>query len=699
MELKNLPELLSPAGSPDALYAAIDAGADAVYLGAKGFNARMNAANFTDADLSLGIARAHRFGVKVYATLNTLVHDREIPAFLDTARALFDAGIDGAIVADLGAMALLSRALPTLPLHASTQASVHSLDGLRAMVALGASRVVPARELSLENIRTLTERGEAEVEVFVHGALCVSYSGQCLFSSLVGGRSGNRGECAQPCRLPYNGGYPLSLRDLSLASHIPALIDLGVSSLKIEGRMKSAAYVYGVTSIYRRLLDERRSARADEIAHLSSLFSRDGFTDGYFVGRTAHGMTGTRSAAAKEATRALPPPPPFSRKIPLSASLTVLAGQRATLTLSLPNGKSVTAQGDIPAPAKNAPLTEDALRARIAKLGGTDYTLAEGACKITLDNGLFLTPAAINALRRAATEALDQQQNAPVRRRRTAPPEIASPQASVASAMPGVSLAPNASAIPAAPADRASKAPPRRIAVCREEGQARAATDAGIELVFLSLDAYLAAKKPPAGVALPPVIHDHERACVFERVKEARARGAAVALCTNIGQILPVLALGLRVVCDLRLNVYNKESAAVLREMGAELILPSPELSLPQLRDLGLSVATVYGRLPLMLTERCFIRENFGCDSCSKTAFTDRRGARFPILREQGHRNLIVNSRPTYMGDRKEALAQAGIACEHFLFTNESERECRELLSLYEKGLPFPAECRRIGRS
>lgn len=698
MQSKKLPELLAPAGSPDALYAAIDAGADAVYLGAKGFNARMNAANFTDADLSLGIARAHRFGVKVYATLNTLVHDRELPAFLDTARALFDAGIDGAIVADLGAMALLARELPTLPLHASTQASVHSADGLRAMVALGASRVVPARELSRENIRILTERGEAEVEVFVHGALCVSYSGQCLFSSLVGGRSGNRGECAQPCRLPYNGGYPLSLRDLSLASHIPALIDLGVSSLKIEGRMKSASYVHGVTSVYRRLLDERRSARADEIAYLSDLFSRDGFTDGYFVGRTAHGMIGTRTESAKEKTRALPPPPPFSRKIPLSGAIRVRANEPSRLTLSLPSGESATAEGDIPAEAKTAPLTKESLYARIAKLGGTDYSLAADACQITLDNGLFLTPAAINALRRAAVEALDQKQNAPVRTNRTAPNIPAAIATPTAINPPATINTPTAAAAPTPPA--APAAPEiRRIADCRTSEQAAVATEAGFPLVFLPLAEWLATPEKTNGVSLPPVIHDHERARVYECARAAREGGAVHALCRNIGQILPMAALGFRVVGDLRLNVYNKESAAVLREMGVELLLPSPELSLAQLRDLGLGVATVYGRLPLMLTERCFTRENFGCNACSKAAFTDRRGARFPLLREDEHRNLIVNSRPTYMGDRKAALAQAGIRCEHFLFTTESEKECREVLSLYEKALPFPTACRRIGRS
>lgn len=679
MELKKLPELLAPAGSPDALYAAIDAGADAVYLGARGFNARMNAANFSDDELAAGIIRAHRFGVKVYATLNTLVHDRELPAFLATARALYDAGVDGVIVADLGAMAALARELPDLPVHASTQASVHSLDGALAMAALGCTRVVPARELSLTDIRTLTTHAPLEIEVFVHGALCVCYSGQCLFSSLVGGRSGNRGECAQPCRLPYNGGYPLSLRDLSLASHIPALIDAGISSLKIEGRMKSAAYVYGVTGVYRRLLDERRAATREEEQYLSELFSRGGFTDGYFTGKIARGMVGVRSDADKEKSRALPPPPPFSRKIPLTASLCVRAGEASKLTFIAPDGRVGSAVGDAPDEARSIPLSREGLYERIAKLGGTDYTLKAQDCDVTLDGGLFLTPASLNALRRAAIEDLDAKDES----RKKAGAADASPRPIHAEKV-------NVDA---------PLLYPREIAVCHTEEQARAAQNAGVELVFLPLHAYLSAGEARFGVSMPPVVHDHERARVMADLARARELGASVALATNVGQIAPLREMGFTVVGDLRLNVYNRKSAALLRDMGVSLIIPSPELSLPQLRDLGVGAATVYGRLPLMLTERCFVKENFGCDACEKAAFTDRRGARFPVLREAEHRNLIVNSIPTYMGDRKEDLDRAGIKTAHFFFSVESGREVEGVLAAYRAGAALGMPVRRIGRN
>ena len=239
-----LPELLAPAGDFECLIAAVAAGADAIYVGGRLYSARAYAKNFDMDELVKAVEYCHLHGVKLYVTLNTLLYDRELEGAVSFARELYRIGVDALIVADLGLVRILREVLPELELHASTQMSVHNVDGANAAHALGCKRVVLARELSGKDIADITERCAPEVEVFLHGALCVCYSGQCLFSSLVGGRSGNRGECAQPCRLPYNGGkYPLSLSDMSLARHIPALIESGVASLKIEGRMKSAAYV------------------------------------------------------------------------------------------------------------------------------------------------------------------------------------------------------------------------------------------------------------------------------------------------------------------------------------------------------------------------------------------------------------------------------------------------------------------------
>ena len=248
------PELLCPAGSPAAFDAAIEAGADAIYLGLPSFNARINANNFTPADIGAAFSRAHAYGVKIYVTLNTLVFDRERDDFLRTAESAYLAGADGFIVADLGVAALIRQSMPDIELHASTQVSGHNVSAAQKLKELGFTRMVCAREMSEEDLCTFTKNSPIEAEVFVHGALCVCHSGQCLFSSLVGGRSGNRGECAQPCRLPYAKGsgssaYPLSLKDLSLAAHVDKLCDMGIASFKIEGRMKSPEYVRDVTRI------------------------------------------------------------------------------------------------------------------------------------------------------------------------------------------------------------------------------------------------------------------------------------------------------------------------------------------------------------------------------------------------------------------------------------------------------------------
>lgn len=308
MNLKNstdkaLPELLAPCGSREAIEAAIEGGADAVYFGGTMLNARMNAKNFGREELASAVSECHSAGVKAYITLNTQVYDRELKSALEYVGFLRNAGVDALIVADLGLSRLIRQYFPDIELHASTQMTVHNTEGANRLFDCGFSRVVGARELSKENISTLLKEAKPEIELFVHGAICVSCSGQCLMSAMLGGRSGNRGECAQPCRMSYNGGYPISLKDNCLAGHIPFLIDAGVRSLKIEGRMKSPSYVYGVTKIYRRLLDERRAADGKEISELAKIFSRGGFTDGYFTKKINGEMLGVRSGKDISETR------------------------------------------------------------------------------------------------------------------------------------------------------------------------------------------------------------------------------------------------------------------------------------------------------------------------------------------------------------------------------------------------------------
>ncbi|GHU37136.1 hypothetical protein FACS1894105_08690 [Clostridia bacterium] len=324
------PELLSPAGSPEALLAAINGGADAVYFGGRAANARENAKNFSDAEICSAVKLLHDSGKRAYITLNTLQFDREIYAknklsnILKFAETCINAGADAFITQDIGLSRVLLETFPGIDLHASTQCACHNSGGAVELSKLGFSRVVAARELSESDLRVLAKNSPIGIEIFVHGALCSSHSGRCLLSSAIGGgvRSANRGKCAQPCRMKYNGTYPLSLKDNCLAGHIKDILSLGVISLKIEGRMKPPEYVYAVTKAYRLFLDESRNASPDEIASLARIFSRDGFTDGYFTGQRGKSMYGIRTDSDKADSRDAKYPVSAVKRIVNNADIT-----------------------------------------------------------------------------------------------------------------------------------------------------------------------------------------------------------------------------------------------------------------------------------------------------------------------------------------------------------------------------------------
>lgn len=674
--MKKLPELLCPAGSPEAFDAAIEGGADAIYLGGASFNARMHAKNFGGDDLRSAVLRAHAFGVKVYLTLNTLVTDREIDAYLAAAGEAMQAGVDALIVADLGGAAAIRRVFPTLELHASTQMSGHNAQMGYELQKLGFSRMVVARETSEEDLRTLVANSPIEVEAFIHGALCVSHSGQCLFSSVVGGRSGNRGECAQPCRLPFSckacaagkktgkEAYPLSLKDLSLAAHLPKLIDMGVASLKIEGRMKAPEYVRDTARIWRRLLDEARGATPKEMQELANAFSRGGFTDGYFRKTIDRKMLGVRSEGDKSNSRALEPFAGLSRKVPLSVEAVIKRDTPAKLTLT-DGSRCVTLAGDLPMPAQNAPLTRETVERNLSKFGGTVYEV--GSFSLALDEGLMLPISRLNDLRRRALAALEESD------REQAPLQNAY--------------------LPKKPL---GKRTPQRSARFYDEKQITPRAKAYFDRIFLPLDRYTSAAH---GVVMPPVVFDGDTERVRELLKAAKAKGANLALIGNLGHLSLVREAGLLPIGDFRLNLTNPESVAAIEEMGVFLSILSPELSLPQLRDMGGDTAAiVYGRLPLMTLEKCVIRDLSNCDTCAQNRFKlrDRRGVEFPVLREWEHRNVIYNSIPTCMSDREEALARAGITERHFLFTTETPREVDAVIEAHERHMPLRENVRRI---
>ena len=687
---KNLPELLAPAGSPEALNAAIAAGADAVYFGASAFNARMNAKNFSGDTLRESIALCRSAGVKTNITVNTLVHNREMPELLKTVAELYELGADALIVADLGAASLIHEYFPDLELHASTQAAGHNLAAAEELSRLGFSRMVAARELSAENIKYLCENSPIETEIFIHGAICVSQSGGCLASSLIGGRSGNRGECAQPCRLAYKNDQgkespALSLKDICLAGHIPEILKLGVASLKIEGRMKSPDYVYGVTSIYRRLIDENRAATQNEIEELRNLFSRSGFTDGYYIRKINAKMLGVRTDSDKTATKRLrteksPKTPTDYKKliaarvaesnksslIPTDIHATIRKNEPSSLTMKA-GDISVTVTGQIPERAENRPLTKEDVAGKLTKLGGTG--LFPGKVEIDLDEGLILPLSSLNKLRRDAVDALLLK-------------------------LPSGQNTPRSSSLP-----EKLQLPPRlpefRLTTARTEFPERQLPSPDdFDIVFVPLEKFRAGMKVN-GVIIPPVVFDSETPNVMDMLKKAHDAGITHALVSNIGHLAMAKSAGMHPHGDFRLNIYNNWTAKVLRKLGFEDLIASPELTIPQLNTLGLP-AIIYGRIPLMTLEKCCIRDLYSCEQCEKRGFLpliDRKNVAFPLTRAYEHRNILYNSVPIYMADRKPELSKLPGA--HFIFTDESPDE---ILKAYKEERPPQIPVRRIAK-
>ena len=400
-------ELLAPAGSMEALRAAVCNGADAVYLGADTFNARMNARNFSAADLQEAVVYCHVRGVKVHLTLNTLVLDREMPRAAELIRLAASCGVDAFIVQDLGVVSLCRQLAPDVPIHASTQMSIHSLEGVMEAAALGCSRVVLARELPAEEIAHICKKSPVEIEVFVHGALCMCYSGQCYLSSVIGRRSGNRGQCAQPCRLPYGYGrfestrYPLSLKDNCLAGELDELRRMGVASIKIEGRMKRPEYVAIVTRAYRTVLNGGKLMPSD-LQELETAFSRQGFTDGYFRGQTGSDMFGRRQEGEDTADLFASARATYEQGEPQRIGVRFYAmirrGEPAQLAVEDPDGNLCRTRGPVPEQAVYRSLTPQDLEQQLKKTGGTPYLCT--AVRSSLDPDLMLPASAINAMRR-----------------------------------------------------------------------------------------------------------------------------------------------------------------------------------------------------------------------------------------------------------------------------------------------------------
>ena len=674
-------ELLSPAGSRTALEAAVQSGADAVYMGFGAFNARRNAKNFTDEEFADAVAYCHLRGVRVFLTLNTLLTDRELPQAAEVLRKASRMGVDAVLVQDWGVLTLAQAVTPDLPIHASTQMSLFTSGGARWAERLGMERVVLARELSREDIANVCRNCGAEIEVFVHGALCMCYSGQCTMSALIGQRSGNRGACAQPCRLPYgvNGPcknqFPLSLKDANLSAYLQELGDMGVACLKLEGRMKRPEYVAVITSIYRRLMDEKRSPTAEESRALEQAFSRSGFADGYYRRRKGPAMFGTRPENAPEPkelfaqARAVYENGKENRKIPVNLRLTVKRGEAVRLggACAACGGVAIAmATGNIPEEARNRAVTEEELRQRLSKTGGTVF--AADRIERELDDGLMVSASAVNALRR---ELLDE-----LAARRTDVPQRRM--------FPTPALPEQETFSPAAPKLTCS--------IARLDQLTDALAD-GAEMIYVPIELLPGLKdycgKAKLCAVLPRVWRDGDEAD-FRKILGNTPALWAVSI-GNAGHMAIVEGLPLEKRGDFGLNVFNSRAVAFWQGQGLDSVTVSFELRHQQVRELRKYLpceGIVYGRLPLMVTENCMIGNAGNCHGDKRlcqgeNTLTDRTGARFPLLGQYGCRCEIENSRTLFLADKPE-WRNCGLTYARLRFTTESPAQCDAVLRRYQ---------------
>ncbi len=663
-------ELLAPVGSPDALIAAVRCGADAVYLGAGSFHARQNSEPFDEVALREAVAYCHAHGVSVHMTLNTLIREDEFDAALADAARAAALGIDALIVQDRGLAAAIHRAAPDLVLHASTQLTCHTPAGVKKLQQDGFSRVVLAREMSREEIAACCAVG-CEIETFVHGALCMSVSGQCLLSATLGGRSGNRGRCAQPCRLPFAVGQPpregdraLSLKDLSLCEKARELASLGVCSLKIEGRMKRPEYVAAAVSVCRAALDGKPidSQLAED---LRCVFSRNGFTDGYYTARRDKTMFGARTkddvvSAPAAQKRLLQLYHRERGHIPVDMTLFMNVDEPMVLLVDDRDGHTVTVAGDKP---RAGEPSLDRLQSALQKLGGTPFVAGE--CHIQAENGADAPLSAINALRREAIERLTV-----LRGEREAIPFTHSPLAPAES--PAISrgyivrlqhasqwsetVAENA-ALTVLPLDT----PEDTLAACAACGKV--------------------AVEVPRGMFSK---EDHIR----KRLKQAKAAGVVCAMVHNIGALPLCEEAGLPALGGFGLYTMNRETAYVHATDGLQAATLSPELSASQMRFAQTAplplTALVYGRLPLMLLRNCPASAKHGCKDCKQDrVLIDRKGVAFPLVCAGGCADLL-NSVPLYLLDRLEILP---VSLYTIYMTTETRDEVACIVNIAAKAL------------
>lgn len=673
-------ELLAPAGSTEALKAAVQSGADAVYFGGGAFNARRNAKNFTDDEMEDAIKYCRARGVKTYATVNIQLTNSELVDALKLVEKFYLFGIDGIITADLGLAALIKKAAPDLKINASTQMSVHNLEGVMWLYEHGFDRVVLARELSLKDIKKITEKSPIETEIFVHGALCMAYSGQCYMSAFLGGRSGSRGLCAQPCRLMYSlggdRGHLLSLRDLSLGDYIDEIRSLGVSSLKIEGRMKRAEYTAAVTSAYANALKGEGFSEETK-DRLSRVFSRGGFTDGYFTGKIGRDMFGYRDEKDKKNSRdfnnilksVIRDGHEYNR-IPVSFNFTAKYGRPALLCAKDGDCFFAECEGSVPQRAQKRALNEETVKAALKKTGDTPF-YAE-SFNIDIDSGISLPIKDINALRREVlTQLINQRVQKPVSQF-----DIPSLYQESGEKAGILKLQAKYYNINQVPSDRNSLPDKVWLAVdlvLKNQADIKNMLNSGMDI----------------GLYMPRVVHDTEMAEIYSMLKAAKELQIQDILSGNIGLCRLLLNEGFSVHGDFGLNIFNSDSLSVLKDTGLKSSVLSFELAFSQISSMTKALPCgiiAYGRAPLMIFKNCIVKDREKCGRCESGVFLhDRKDEDFIILKEFGCRNILLNAKTTYLADRED-YKKLGLSFIRLDFYTETQSECNKIIKQYRSG-------------
>lgn len=664
-------EILAPAGAYEQLRAAVICGADAVYLGAGNFNARRNAQNFTSEDLNEAVKYCHLRKVKVYVTLNTLIFDKELPELYETVKSIARSGADAVIVQDLAVAEAVRKICPDLPLHASTQMAVHNVSGALFLQNLGFTRIVLARELSLNEMKEIRKNVTAELEVFVHGAHCMSASGNCYLSAMLGERSGNRGLCAQGCRLNWKNTrgreFALSLKDMSYLDSINELAEIGIESFKIEGRMKRPEYVAASVSSLKKALNGERYDK--EI--LRSIFSRNGFTDGYLKGNRNASMFGYRGkddvTSAQNVLKNLEKL--YSEDIrPLGVEMTLTLEKDKPSRLDLfSEGKRVCVLGDVPEAPRNAPLPKEIAQRNLNKLGNTSFH--PRSTEFFNKDNLTLSASSINALRRDGIETLETLITENTRKINDITPT---------------------KPVPYHPLQKS------KARVRFEKFSQYSEIFSNAQFIILPIDEILKSKEKTAKIAdkiiaeLPELIYPETEKTLPEKLTCLKEMGITRGSTGNIGGVALLKKAGFTVHGAHGLNITNTHALDFYKNQGLKDVVISFEVTEKIIKHAGGDLPRgiyVYGHLPLMLMRACPQKSESGCGSCTgHTHLTDRKGINFPLLCRQKQYSVLHNSVPLYIGDKKLTSTDFGV----LYFTVETADQCARIYEAFSENRTIP---------